>query len=101
MLANVQSLCNKVDELQTNVKFLEEYKTACLLADTETWLKDCDAQSNLENNGFGKPFRLEDLEKTGNSLGGGLALYVNRKWCGNVIVRESLCAPDIELLCFA
>lgn len=98
MLANVQSLRNKVDELQANVKFLE-YKSACVLPITETWLKDYDPQSDLESDGFGKPFRLDrDPTVTGKSLGGGLALYVNRNWCGIVIVRESLCAPDIELL---
>ncbi|KAK0133056.1 Arachidonate 15-lipoxygenase B [Merluccius polli] len=93
------SLRNKVDELQANVKFLEEYKNACLLAITETWLKDHDSQSDLRIDGFGEPVRLDrDPTVTGKSLGGGLALYVNRSWCGNVIVRESLCAPDIELL---
>ncbi|KAG7522125.1 hypothetical protein JOB18_013791 [Solea senegalensis] len=99
MLASVQSLRNKVDELQANVKFLEEYKNACLLAITETWLKDHDLQSDLRIDGFGEPVRLDrDPTVTGKSLGGGLALYINRSWCGNVIVRESLCAPDIELL---
>lgn len=59
MLANVQSLRNKVDELQANVKFLEEYRSACLLAITETWLKDYDLQSDLRIDGFGEPFRLD------------------------------------------
>ena len=31
ILANVQSLRNKVEELQASVKFLEEYRSACLL----------------------------------------------------------------------
>lgn len=31
ILANVQSLRNKVDELQAKVKFLSEYRNACLL----------------------------------------------------------------------
>lgn len=53
MLGNVQSLPNKVDELQANVKFLEEYKGECVLAVTETWLKDRDAQSDLKIDGFG------------------------------------------------
>lgn len=98
-LANVQSLRNNVDELQANVKFLEEYKTGCLLAITETWLKDHDSQADLAIDGFGEPFRLDrDPTVTGKSLRGGLALYVNRNWCGNVIVREHLCIPDIELL---
>jgi len=42
ILANVQSLRNKVDELQGHMKFLAEYRDACLLALTETWLKEQD-----------------------------------------------------------
>ncbi|CAM4639073.1 unnamed protein product [Leuciscus chuanchicus] len=59
ILANVQSLRNKVDELQANVKFLTEYSSACLLAFTETWLKEHDLQSDLEIDGFGVPYRLD------------------------------------------
>lgn len=99
ILANVQSLRNKVDELQANVKFLTEYKNACLLALTETWLKDHDVQSDLEIDGFGVPFRLDrDPALTGKSPGGGLCLYVKKNWCNTVVVRETLCTPDIELL---
>ncbi len=36
MLANVQSLSKKLDELRANVKFLKEYSRACLLAFMET-----------------------------------------------------------------
>ncbi len=38
MLAKVQSLRNKLDEFQANVKFLKEYSSACLLAFMKTWL---------------------------------------------------------------
>ncbi|KAK0147900.1 hypothetical protein N1851_012361 [Merluccius polli] len=58
-LGNVQSLRNKVDELQAKVKFLPEYKNACLLALTETWLKEQDPLSDLELDGFGEPVRLD------------------------------------------
>lgn len=99
MLANVQSLCNKIDELRANTQFLTECNSACLLALTETWLKDTDLQSDLEVEGFGAPYRLDrDPAVTGKSLGGGLCLYVNKSWCNTVVVRESLCSPDIELL---
>lgn len=99
ILANVQSLRSKVDELQANVRFQTEYRDACLLALTETWLKEQDPQSDLEIEGFGEPFRLDrNSSVTGKSLGGGLCLYVNKKWCNTVIVRETLCTPDIELL---
>ncbi len=56
ILTNVQSLHSKIDEPQANVKFLMEYKN-CLLAFTETWLKNHDLQSDLEIEGFKYPFR--------------------------------------------
>lgn len=99
MLANVQSLRNKVDEVQAHVRFLEEYRDVCILAFTETWLKEHVSQDVMEIDGFGAPFRLDrDPTVTGKSLGGGLCLYINKRWCSTVIIRESLCTPDIELL---
>ncbi len=99
ILANAQSLRNKIDILQANVNFLPEYKNACLTALSETWLKQHDLQSDLDLNGFGEPVRLDrDPTVTGKSLGGGLCLFVNKNWCNSVVVRESLCSPDIELL---
>ncbi len=59
ILANVQLLRNKVDELQGNVKFLAEYTNACFLAFTETWLKEQDSRSDLDIDGFGVPFHLD------------------------------------------
>lgn len=98
MLANVQSLRKKMDELRANVKFLKEYNSACLLAFTEMWLKEQDYYSDLEMDGFGEPYRLDrDPTVMGKLLGGGLCLYVNKNWCNTVVVRETLCTPDIEL----
>lgn len=99
ILVNAQSLWNKLDDLQANVKFLSEYKSACLIAVTETWLKQQDLQPDLAIDGFGEPLRQDrDSTVTGKSLGGGLCLYVNKKWCSTSVVRETLCTPDIELL---
>ncbi|KAK7884958.1 hypothetical protein WMY93_028081 [Mugilogobius chulae] len=98
-LSNIQSLRSKIDELRANVKFLEEYKNSCLLALTETWLKNQDSGTELDIEGFGEPLRLDrDPAVTGKSLGGGVCLYVNKNWCKTVVVRETLCTPDIELL---
>lgn len=99
ILANVQSLRSKVDELQANARFVSDYRNACLIALTETWLKEQDLQPDLEIDGFGVPLRLDrDPAATGKSLGGGLCLYVNKSWCNTVAVRETVCAPDIELM---
>lgn len=99
ILTNAQSLRNKVDELQVNVNHLCEYKNACLLACTETWLTSSVLDSSLEIRGFGAPLRLDaDCGITGKTQGGGVCLYINRRWCTNITVRERLCAPDVELL---
>lgn len=30
---------------------------------------------------------------------GGICIYINESWCRNFVVRESICNPDLELLC--
>ncbi|CAI5677546.1 unnamed protein product [Oreochromis niloticus] len=99
ILANVQSLRNKTDELQGNVLHLREYREACLMALTETWLTDMDSDTSLRISGFGTPVRLDrNCGVTRKSHRGGVCLYINQGWCNNFTVRERLCLPDIELL---
>lgn len=65
----------------------------------ETWLKQEDFYSDLEIDGFGELYWLDrDPTVMGKSLGGGLCLYVNKDWCNTVVIRETLCTHDIELL---
>jgi len=40
----------------------------------------------------------QQSEVTHKTLGGGVCLYINRRWCTNVTVRERICHSDIELL---
>ena len=98
-LANVQSLRNKTDELQANSNYLHEYRNACIMAFSETWLSSRDSDADLSISGFGAPVRLDrDAESTGKSQGGGVCIYINQRWCSNITVRESICTADIELL---
>lgn len=88
-----------MDELQANVKHIPDYTNACVIALTETWLKDYDQNQDFEIDGFGQPYRLDrDAQISGKSLGGGVCLYVNPCWCRTVKIRESVCSPHIELL---
>lgn len=99
ILGNVQSLRNKVDELQGNVAFLKDFRDCCVLAFTETWLMENDQDTDLSIDGFGAPYRLDrQAEVTRKSQGGGVCLYVNRCYCTSVTVRECICTPDVELL---
>lgn len=87
IMANVRSLRNKIDELQANVNYMHQYRTASILAFTETWLNKNDNDDTLSIDGFGIPLRLDrDNESTGKQCGGGVCLYVK------------LCNSDIELL---
>ncbi|CAI5691468.1 unnamed protein product [Oreochromis niloticus] len=76
ILANVRSLCSKLDELQTCINHLHEYRTASVLAFTELWLNNSDDDSTLHIDGFSSPLRLNrDRERTGKQHGGGVCLY--------------------------
>jgi len=99
LLANMQSLRNKTDELEAYVKCMKEYRETCLLAFTETWLGDRDADEDLAITGFGRPIRLDRSSAiTGKSTGGGVCFYINEQYCNTVVVREKMCTPDLELL---
>ena len=53
----------------------------------------------LRIHGFGVPIRLDrDAVITDKLTGGGVCLYINERWCKNVIVRERFCTADLELL---
>ncbi len=98
-MANVCSLCNKTDKLQASVYHMHEYRTASILAYTETWLNSNDDDDTPHINGFAPPLRLDrDRKLTGKQHSGGVCLYVKTGWCSTVIVREKLCTTDIKLL---
>ncbi len=99
ILANMQSLRNKSDEVQAHVRYQHEFKEACILALTETWLGEADSDAGIALDGFGAPFRMDRVAATtGKSRGGGVCLYINERWCKITLVREKLCTKDIELL---
>ncbi|KAK7882814.1 hypothetical protein WMY93_028988 [Mugilogobius chulae] len=99
LLLNAQSLRAKTEELTANLRYLHQYRGACMLAITETWLDENIPSANVEPYGF-TAFRLDrDPVVTGKSRGGGVCLLVRNEWCGSVVVRERLCTPHIELLC--
>ena len=96
MFGNVRSIRNKIDELSANCKYIQEYRDSALIALTETWLQDQDADITVNIDSF-KQMR-SDRRGVNKDRGGGVALYVNERWCSQVIVKESHCMKDIEYL---
>lgn len=101
LLINAQSLKSKTDELTANIHYLHEYRSACVMAITETWLDSGITSSEVGPLGF-SVFRTDrDTTITKKTRGGGVCLLIRDEWCCTVVVRESLCTPDIELLCLS
>ena len=86
ILSNARSLRNKADDLQDNVRFQHEFRDACLLAITETWLSERDSDTELAIDSFGSPVRIDrDAAAAGMSRGGGICLYVNQRYCKTLL----------------
>jgi hypothetical protein len=94
ILTNAQSLCGKMDQLRVLTRFDNSYRESCLLAFSETWLKDsiCDAEVALE--GF-TIVRADRGENSGKHGGGGVCLYINNRWCSDssITVHERSSTP--------
>lgn len=63
ILINTKSLGYKVDELQTKVRFLHDFRDVCLLAITNSWLMDCDLNAELALDGFSEPEEEKEEKK--------------------------------------
>ncbi|KAK0131527.1 hypothetical protein N1851_033782 [Merluccius polli] len=99
LLSNVQSIRNKMDELEAHSRCKRDFRETCLLAFTETWLGDADPNEDLHITGFGYPVRMDRSPLiTNKSRGGGVCFYINERYCNTVVVREKICTPDLELL---
>ncbi len=104
LLANVQSLDNKLCELRARISYQRETRDCCVICLTETWMSAIVPDSAIELTGFSvhRSDRTEDL--TGKSRGGGVCFYINNLWCDerNIHSIKSFCSPDLEfhtLLC--
>ena len=94
---NVRSVVNKIDELRADCRFLHEYRDACILGITETWLDSTIGDGVVDINGF-TMVRGDRTDASGKKRGGGVVLYVNDRWCNNIAIKSSICTPDLELL---
>ncbi len=100
LLYNACSLKNKVEELRVNTRSLHEYRESCLLVFTEMWLQKDVPDSIVSLDGFSL-VRSDRNDNSGKSKGGGTCVYVNNKWCSQFTTRESVCTPDLELICLS
>ncbi len=81
LLANVQSLDNKLCKLWARISYQRETRDRCIICLTETWMSAMVPDSAIKLTGFSvlRSDRTKDF--TGKSRGGGVCFYINNSWC--------------------
>ena len=97
LLANVQSLDNKLDELRSRMAFQRDIKFCNVMVFTETWLDPSIPDSAIVPEGV-SIHRQDRTTNSGKSKGGGVCFMVNNLWCSDVRIISSGCTPDLEHL---
>ncbi len=101
LLANVQSLDNKLCELRACISYQRETRDCCLICLTETWLSAMVPDSAIELTEFSLQ-RSDRMKKlNGKSK---VCFFINNSWFDerNLHSIKSFCSPDLEfhmLLC--
>ncbi len=104
LLANVQSLDNKLCELRARISYQRETRDCSVICLTETWMSAMVPDSAIELTGFSVHRSDRTKELTGKSRGAVVCFYINNLWCDerNIHSIKSFCSPDLEfhmLLC--
>ena len=92
LLANVQSLDNKLDEIRSRISYQRDIKNCNILCFTESWLND-DMEIQLAG------YTLHQQDKTAHSVktrGGCLCIFVNNSWCTKSKEVSRFCSPEVE-----
>jgi hypothetical protein len=98
LLANVQSLDNKVDELRVRVSFQRDIRDFNILCFTETWLSRDILSELVQPVGFSVQRADRNKYIFGKKKGGGVCFMINDSWydCDHAQELMSFCSPDLE-----
>ena len=86
LLANVQSLDNKVDEIRARVAFQRDIRDCNVLCFTETWLTGKTLSRAVQPTGFSTHRADRNKHLSGKKSGGGVCLMTN----GTLLLTRAL-----------
>ncbi len=100
LLANVQSLENKMDDLRARISFQRDIRDCNIICLTETWLKPSVPDTAVTPSDNFSVLRTDRTAEAGKSKGGGVCFIINKKWCDprNISSLSRSCSPHLELL---
>lgn len=97
ILANVRYLRNKMDQLHAKCQGERLFRDVCIIALTESWLDESISDSEINLDNF-LTVRADRTRQSGKERGGGLCVFINKRWCTNIKIHSVICTPDVEIL---
>ncbi len=100
LLANVQSLENKMDDLRARISFQRDIRDCNIFCLTETWLTPTVPDTAVTPSDNFSVLRMDRTAEAGKNKGGGVCFFINKKWCDprNICILSHSCSPHLEHL---
>ncbi len=100
LLANVQSLENKMDDLRARISFQGDIRDCNIFCLTETWLTPTVPDTAVTPSDNFSVLRMDRSAEAGKNKGGGVCFFINKKWCDsrNFSILSRSCSPHLEHL---
>ncbi len=100
LLANVQSLENKMDDLRARISFQRDIRDCNIFCLTETWLTPTVPDTAVTPSDNFSVLRMDRSAEAGKNKGGGVCFFINKKWCDprNISILSRSCSPHLEHL---
>ncbi len=100
LLANVQSLENKMDDLRARISFQRDIRDCNIFCLTETWLTPTVPNTAVTPSDNFSVLRMDRTAEAGKTKGGGVCFMINRKWCDprNISILSRSCSLHLEHL---
>ncbi len=100
LLANVQSLENKMDDLRARISFQWDIRDCNIFCLTETWLTPSVPDTAVTPSDNFSVLRMDRTAEARKTKGGGVCFMINKKWCDprNISILSCSCSPHLEHL---
>ncbi len=100
LLANVQFLENKMDDLIARLSFQRDIRDCNILCLTETWLTPSVPDTAVRPSDNFSVLRMDRTAEAGKNKGGEVCFMINNKWCDhrNISILSHSCSPHLEHL---
>ncbi len=99
LLANVQSLENKMDDLRARISFQLDIRDCNILCLTKTWLTPTVPDTAVTPSDNFSVLRMDRTAEAGKTKSGGVCFMINRKWCDprNISILSRSCSPHLHI----